>query len=255
MEWSAVQAHEQSVEAVAEAGNRSEPELARLQERVNALERELQRVRDVQAIQNLMGRDTVNWVPKNLSQQASFYALDEPDVSVEVGDRGVWKGPDAVRTLFEETFTNPVLDGVLLIHYLATPMIEVAEDGITARGVWRSPGIEAVASDNDETRVPLWSFGSYAVDFIKKAGEWKIWHLHWFRQIKCSYKDAWVDDLSMVYSQAPPDSGVEPTTYHNPNTPETIQESIPPCPAPYGTWGGPDWAVAERMPKPIGRRR
>ena len=124
---------------------------------------------------------------------------------VEVGDRGVWKGPDAVRTLFEETFTNRS-DGVLLIHYLATPMIEVAEDGITARGVWRSPGIEAVASDNDETRVPLWSFGSYAVDFIKKAGEWKIWHLHWFRQIKCSYKDAWVDDLSMVYSQAPPDS-------------------------------------------------
>ena len=46
--------------------------------------------------------------------------------------------------LFEQTFTNPILEGVLLVHYLATPMIEVAEDGKTARGVWRSPGIEAV---------------------------------------------------------------------------------------------------------------
>lgn len=236
----------QANEQTGQDGAVGEPAMARLEERIQALEGELQRMKDVQAIHNLMGRYTVNWVPKNLTQQANFYALDEPDVSVEIGDRGVYKGPEAVRSLFEDTFTNPALRGVLLIHYLATPMIEVAEDGLTARGVWRSPGIEAVAADDGETRVPVWSFGSYAVDFIKKDGEWKIWHLHWFRQIKCSYEKAWVDDLSMVYSQAPPDPGVVPTTYHNPYTPETIQDSIPPCPEPYGTWDGADWAVVER---------
>jgi len=32
--------------------------------------------------------------------------LDEPDVSVEVGDRGVYVGPEAVKTLFGKTFSN-----------------------------------------------------------------------------------------------------------------------------------------------------
>lgn len=220
-----------------------------IEERLEAVEKELARARDVQAIQNLMGAYTVNWVPKNLHRQAAFYALDEPDVSVEVGDRGVHVGPEAVQRLFAETFTNPVLDGVLLIHYLATPMIEVAADGRTARGVWRSPGIEAVVSADESGRVAVWSFGAYSVDFIKKEDGWKIWHLHWYRQIKSSYDDAWVKDVSMAYSGSAPAPGLGPTTYHNPYTPETVQESIPSCPEPYRTWDGGDWASVERVPR------
>lgn len=34
---------------------------------------------------------------------------------------------------------------------------------------------------------------------------------------------------------------LEPTTYHNPYTPESIQDSVPPCPLPYDTYDGPNW--------------
>jgi hypothetical protein len=222
---------------------------ATLEQRIEALENELQRARDVQAIHNLMGRYTVNWVPKNLNLQADFYALDEPDVSVEVGDRGVYVGPEAVKTLFGRTFSNPVLEGVLLVHYLASPMVEVAEDGKTAKGVWRSPGIEAVLPPGGGKPIPMWSFGAYAVDFIRKADGWKIWHLHWYRQIKCTYKDAWVDDLSMTNAPTPPGPELGATTYHNPYTPASVQTSIPSCPEPYQTWNDLMWSTVEHLPK------
>ena len=70
------------------------------------------------------------------------------------------------------------LKGNMLIHYLASPMIEVAGDGKTAKGVWRSPGIEAVRPPGGAKPVALWSFGAYACDFIYRAGRWQICHVN-----------------------------------------------------------------------------
>jgi hypothetical protein len=219
-----------------------------LEQRIEDLERENFRLRAVNAIQNLMGRYTVNWVPKNVHRALDFYALDQPDVSVEIADRGVFIGPEAVKLFFAELSPMSQVVGNLLIHYLASPMIEIAGDGQTAKGVWRSPGIEAVVPPGGGKPVPMWSFGAYAVDFILTKGEWKIWHLHWFRVIKCTYKDGWVDDLSLTYTGRIPGSpeNIGPTTFHNPYRPDTTQESIPPCPTPYETWTDSKWMVTER---------
>ena len=220
-----------------------------------ALKHQLFRVDAAREIQNLMGSYTVNHLPKNMHDHVELFALEMPDVSVEVGDRGVYVGADALRTLFGQQFAM-ALEGNLLIHYLATPMIEVAADGLTARGVWRSPGIEAVRPRDGGKPVPLWSFGAYACDFIHRDGRWKIWHLHWFRVVKCNYKDGWVDDLSMTFGRPLPGSATDgpplrPTTYHNPYTPDSIQQSVPPCPKPYATWADDGWAVQEQV---LGRR-
>jgi hypothetical protein len=214
--------------------------------RIAALEQELARLDAVRAVQNLMGRYTVNFSPKYMHRALDFYALDRPDVSVEIADRGVYVGAEALRKLFGTQFAMS-LNGNLLVHYLATPMIEVAADGGSARGVWRSPGIEAVVPAAGGKPVPLWSFGAYAVDFIRQNSSWKILHLHWFRTIKCSYEKAWVDDLSMAYTGRLPDSpGLLPTTYHNPYTPETIQQPVPPCPPPYESMTDAAWMVREQ---------
>jgi len=222
-----------------------------LADRLAALEHEVFRLHAAREIQNLMGTYTVNHLPKNMHDHVELFAMERPDVSVEVGDRGVYVGPEAVRTLFGKQFAM-ALEGNLLIHYLATPMIEVAGDGKTAKGVWRSPGIEAVRPPGGGKPVPLWSFGSYACDFIHLDGRWKIWHLHWFRVIKCSFADGWVDDLSMAFSgQLAGSPLLKPTTYHNPYTPDSVQESVPPCPKPYDTWVDDGWAVKEQI---LGKR-
>ncbi len=75
-----------------------------------------------------------------LTAPGGLLRLDEPDVSVEVGDRGVYVGPEAVSRLFDTSFVMPILEGVLLIHYLTSSMIEVAADGRTARGCGGRPG-------------------------------------------------------------------------------------------------------------------
>ena len=216
---------------------------AALLARITALEAEVARLDAARQLHNLMGRYTVNFSPKNMHRALDFYALERADVSVEIADRGVYVGAEALRKLFGAQFAMS-LNGNLLVHYLATPMIEVSGDGQSAKGVWRSPGIEAVAPPSGGKPTALWSFGTYAVDFIRLRGEWKILHLHWFRIVKCSYAAGWVDDLSMTYTGKLPDSPeVRPSTYHNPYTPDTIQEPIPPCPQPYDVMTDADWMV------------
>ena len=220
---------------------------ASVEERLAYLEKELFRARAAQQIQNLMGRYTVNHTPATMYRAVHFFALDRPDVSAEMGDRGVFIGEEGIRALFQGQFPmEPV--GNLLLHYLATPMIEVAEDGQTARGVWRSPGVEAVRPGPEEPPVPLWSFGAYAADFLHNSGEWKILHLRWLRTIKCSFADGWVDDLSMTFGGPVPDQPyIRPNTYHNPYTPTSTQEPVPPCPPAYLSYVGPNWAVAPQQ--------
>ena len=216
---------------------------AALLARIDALEAQLARVDAARELHNLMGRYTVNFSPQYMHRALDFYALDRPDVSVEIADRGVYVGAETLRKLFGAQFAMS-LKGNLLIHYLATPMIEVARDGQSAKGVWRSPGIEAVVPATGGKPGALWSFGTYAVDFIRVREAWKILHLHWFRIVKCSYEAGWVDDLSMTYTGKLPNSpDIQPSSYHNPYTPETIQEPIPPCPQPYDTMTGADWMV------------
>ncbi|KAL3447699.1 hypothetical protein BJX65DRAFT_307760 [Aspergillus insuetus] len=214
-----------------------------LEDRLIALERELHRVKDERNIHQLMGRHTVNHLAKNMPKTLSFFALDEPDVSVEVGDRGLYRGRAALETLFQDQFGSAALKGNLLFPFLTTGMVEVAGDGKTAKGTWRSPSVQAVIPKEGQGEPePIWLFGSYAVDFIKKNNEWKIWHFHWFRTIKCNHEKGWIKDQSWQNAGPLADSpDLEPTTYHNPYTPESVQDSVPPCPRPYETYDGPQW--------------
>lgn len=93
-----------------------------------------------------------------------FFALDEPDVSVEVGDRGLYRGKEALTTLFAEQFGSAALKGNLLFPFLTTGgMVQVAGDGKTAKGTWRSPSVQAVMpKDGKGEPQPIWLFGAYA---------------------------------------------------------------------------------------------
>jgi len=67
-----------------------------------------------------------------------------------------------------------------VMHTQETPVIEVAGDGKTAKGIWYSIGLAvrgSVAPDGTTSTSTQWMWEKYAVDFIKEDGEWKIWHL------------------------------------------------------------------------------
>ena len=65
--------------------------------------------------------------------------------------------------------------GQLLLHVTTTAIIEVAEDGQTAKCFWYSPGM---IMETGQSAGSIWEI--YGVDFVKEDGEWKMWHLHMF---------------------------------------------------------------------------
>lgn len=58
----------------------------------------------------------------------------------------------------------------------STPVVELAQDGVTARGIWYSLAQETTGRPNGKSEA-LWRGEKVAADFIREDGLWKIWHL------------------------------------------------------------------------------
>lgn len=58
----------------------------------------------------------------------------------------------------------------------STPLVEVAGDGATARGIWYSIAQVTTGRPNGKSE-GLWRGEKVAADFVREDGEWKIWHL------------------------------------------------------------------------------
>lgn len=170
-------------------------------------------------IQNQMGRAVAAF---NFGQQKKFlnYFSDDPDTSIEYADEGRFVGKDALDEITAKLFADNNKTGYMLDLQLTTPIIEVAEDGHTAKCLWWCPGAGSILQKNSDPE-PIWQWGEISVDF-KLKNVWKIWHFHYFTLIKCNYHKGWVEDTSMInrpntpylkHAQAP--------TYHEPLFPNS----------------------------------
>ena len=85
--------------------------------------------------------------------------------------------------------------GLLEEKPVGTPVIEIAKDRKTAKGVWYSQGNHTDIT----TRGPLsqWTWGFYAADFVLEDGAWKLWHLQYLEDMKAPVGTNWAKpDLS-----------------------------------------------------------
>lgn len=210
----------------------------------------LQKLEAYQEIQNEMGRTVAAFNFRQADKILLHFALEEEDVSLEYADEGVFQGPEAVKVIVEEVVGKTPVKGEMLDLQLTTPMIEVAEDLHTAKAVWWCPGGGAVVKEGSEPEA-IWAWGMIGADFIREGEEWKIWHFHYFRYIKCSYDKGWTEDTSMINRpNIPMHPLAKPTTYHNPYSPLTVREAIPACPRPYiAHEGTADWMLCRDKTK------
>ena len=194
-------------------------------------------------IQNEMGRLLVACNFHQPEKVLTRFALDRPDVWMELADEGVFTGREAVMAIVDQVFGKPQKPGEMLDMHLTTPIIEVADDLESARAVWICPGAGATLSEDGEPKA-IWVWGTIAADFVPEGETWKVWHLHYFRYIKCDYHKGWVEDTSMINR---PNTPMHPlsseTTYHNPFHPLSIRDGIPPAPRPYNTYDGSAWML------------
>ena len=206
------------------------------QERKVKLYTAMQKLEAYRQIQNEMGRAVSAVNCRQSDRLLGFFALDQQDVSLEYADEGVFNGPEAVKTIITEVVGAEPKPGEMLDMQLTTPMIEIADDLKSAKCVWWMPGAGSLVQEEGDP-MAIWAWGEVAVDFIRTGDDWKIWHLHYFRYMKCDYKKGWVDDTSMINRlNTPLHPMSDATTYHNPYSPTNIRKGIPCAPKPYATY-------------------
>ncbi|RSM40360.1 hypothetical protein DMA12_27145 [Amycolatopsis balhimycina DSM 5908] len=212
-------------------------------ERRARLAANLNKLRAYHEIQNEMGRVVAAVNFGQPDKVLARFALGRPDVSVEWADEGVFIGPEAVTTIVRETIGRERAPGEMVDLQLTTPMIEVADDQRSAEALWWCPGAGTLVEGTDEPEA-IWLWGTLAADFVPDGGTWKIWHLHYFRYIKCHYDRGWTDDTSLINRpNVPMHPLAKPTTHHNPYSPLSIRDGLPAAPRPHRTYEGIGWML------------
>lgn len=181
-------------------------ELQQVKESLANLQKETRLVKDKQEIENIIARyEYYHEAEKDSISFETIWAQHTPGTR-SASNVGVMEGIEHFKNMGDE---GEPLPGKLNIHMQTTPVIEVAGDGKTAKGVWICFGIESGAFPQDlEAQIPeikydphiyngvnimaQWLMFKMAVDFIKEDGVWKIWHYHTYNIMRAPFYEDWV---------------------------------------------------------------
>ena len=170
-------------------------------------------VEDTTAIANIMGAFTFLNCYKQHKRQFENWSHNEPTITL---NDGKYVGYEAVKAFFvdyheaqtrwanetmRKLFPEELGDksdeeiwavGSNTVLNFTTPLIEVAFDGQTAKGMWYVYGSTTEVYSTGPKAA--WNFGRCAVDFVKEDGVWKIWHMTMFTDIQCPVGGNWGKD-------------------------------------------------------------
>ena len=170
-----------------------------------------QRWEDQRALKNLMGK-YANCLILNREQDIfDLFWTSGDDICLSFND-GAYVGTEAVEAYYAACCERNKLVARLLqkrfpeqlggksedeiygvgpfkVKPLSSPVIEVAADGKTAKGLWHCQG----AYNDVETCGPVanWTWGYFAADFVRTEDGWKIWHLSYTNDVDCICGQSW----------------------------------------------------------------
>jgi len=172
-----------------------------LEKSVAAAEHEVQRLKDIDDLENLVGSYGY-YVDKSMHDDvADLFARDGV---VEILGRGVFYGQDRVRQYMHNLSPVGPRAGALFNHMPLQPVIHVAEDGQSANV--RARLIVMFGLQNSSAQ---WGAGIYENEFIREDGVWKIKYLHGYQTFYTLYEDGWAKKASAMfapYERLPPDA-------------------------------------------------
>lgn len=184
----------------------------------------------------------------------------------QYSNNGVYTNWDSIMAYHAQRPNPP---GKLTFHYVTTPLIEVAGDGQTAKGLWVMSGVESgLTAPDAASKAPdfmyvkdlliggkrVWMHEvlvKYGIDFIRQDGQWKIWHFHCFEIARSPVGMGWIpfaaksqdnpfsDDLMYFGEDGNPVLMPKPdgpvTMRNNPYRTDRGQTLDAPVPVPYRT--------------------
>jgi hypothetical protein len=224
--------------------------LAALEKRNQELQQKLDRTADINEIKNLMARYQYYQWARMFDEQVTLYAQKTKDVKAELEGMGVFEGIAGIKKIAD---MDPSIAaggaGFMTVNTLTTPMVVVAGDGKTAKGIWISPGVNTSVSNGKASAG--WRWARFGVDFIKEDGAWKIWHMHVYGMFRADYYKSWAEveeRPKMPEGAAPQGMPGGPSsqgsnggpdkanTYSWSYSPTVKTENVPAPPEPYETW-------------------
>ena len=227
----------------------SDPDaLAALESRVSSLTRQVARLQDTHAVRCLHFQYGY-YIDKCLYEEAVALFSDRGEVRFL---NGIYRGTAGLRRLycnwFRRYFTggaNGPPRGLMFDHLMLQDVVDVAEDGLTARGRFRCL-LQGGRHESMRESIPnfpqqFWEAGIYENTYVKEGGIWKIRCLHYDMLWQADYHQGWAN------------SDVHPTpmTRAFPDDPNGPDELLPEAPR---TW--PETRVVPfHYPHPVTGRK
>ena len=148
---------------------------------------------DLHAVANLQGRYMYYLEAHRYAELLGLFALDQPQVSVEIGEGGIYVGAEKVRALFLEVL-RPffMMPGMMPVHMLTTPVIEVQSDGHSAAGMWQTLGCNSFPGPDGLKAV--WQQGYYDNAYVRGTAGWRILRMRWQANFRTSFDRGWVQE-------------------------------------------------------------
>ncbi len=171
-----------------------------LEAKVAAMEKEITRLKDIEAIRKLEHAYSyylVMWMPDEIIDLFAW----RDDTTLEWPE-GTFYGKDGLHRFFGRINANKDPEFMHQMMHLSD-VIDIAPDGKTGKGRWW--GFGAMALGSAETGImQAFACGIYENDFIKEDGVWKLWKIKWVP----------------VYSGTPATGWVKPERIAKPRPPE-----------------------------------
>jgi hypothetical protein len=139
-------------------------------------ERILQATKDYQDVLNTADKHEYyhnDWA--HADEIRNIWAQHHDDTVTWTNNTDKYIGMKDLWRFYVENLKTQNLVGSLAYHMLTTPVIVIAGDGQTAKGIFMSFG--NVAGSMGGSTMADWTEEKYGIDFVKEDGKWKIWHL------------------------------------------------------------------------------
>jgi hypothetical protein len=160
-----------------------------LEARLNAVEKRLQQMEDIQAINRL--QYAYNYYVEHMMKQEIIDCFsDSPDVLLDWLE-GKWKGKAGVRKYFDVNQVPPV--GFRHQLMPISGLVTVAADGKTAKGRWYTLGGHLMPRQQQDPKTYSARFvnGIYEMGYIKEDGVWKILSINWIIPYTVNITGGW----------------------------------------------------------------
>lgn len=193
------EARVQELEKKVKSLQRINKSLRKIQKDLKAREKAIQRLQDIEDIQRLQcayGYYLEHWMGKEILELFS----KREDVEATFVE-GTYYGQEGIKKYFGKARSMP--PEFLHLVMQISPVITVAEDGLTAKGRWYGLGfISVVVSQGVK---PMMMVVTYEMDYIKEEGVWKIWKLALQMHFAYPAGKSWVSPDKLAPENAPID--------------------------------------------------